>query len=320
MRARRDCARVRGFPIFPKMKHFHQSRSLQATLLVATVLAVVMELTPGAAQVFTVDTNKSSVTISGIVIGGTIMSQAPGSLTAAIGGTIKAAVTGSSIQFTGQSQILAETNGSWQPKSDGTTGSEPGDFGAQANLGFASGYAALRQIQLDVFSPAMSVTGGQFNSTNLTFQFSSNALSALDYIVSGLVNKHGAYLLTGYATNKVTSLGSITTSGNQQVLSIPVDATFYLSLLSANDTTIRLQGQLVAAQSAQGAFTVQPVTVSNQKLVLQWQANPGTQVQVQSTTNFSLWQTNATIVTPASGAYGWTGAISGPVRFFRLAK
>jgi len=275
---------------------------------------------PAAAQVFTIDTNKSSITISGTIIGGTIMPQGNGSLTAAMGGTLNATVTGNSIQFTGQSQILAETNGSWQPKSDGSSGSEPADFGGQANLGLASGDAALRQVQLDVSSPLIPLTGGQFESTNLTFQFPTNSLSSLAYNTSGLVSKHGSIQLTGYATNKVTSLGYLTNSGAQQVITIPVDATFYLSLLSSKDTTIRLQGQLVAAQSTQAPLTVQSVAVKNNSLLLQWQASPGTQFQVQSTTNFNSWRTNATIVTPASGSYTWTGAIGGTLGFYRLAK
>jgi hypothetical protein len=304
------------------MMHLTNSIRFHAALLVAGLVILGLEVHRAQAQVFNVDTNRSSVTISGnvAVAGGTIMTQGPGSLTAAIGGTIQVALAGNTIQFTGQSKILAETNGSWQPKADGTAGAEPADFGGQANLGIASGVAALRDIQLDAISPPINIVSGQFDSTNLTFLFPSNSLSTLAYNFSGLISTHGSDVLSGYATNKVTSLASLATVGNQQVLTIPVDATFLLKLVSPNDTTIRLQGQLVAVQSTQTALQVQSLAIQNQSILLQWQGQPGSQFQIQSSTNLSRWQTNAAIVTPASGTYTWTGAVSGPVKFFRLAK
>jgi hypothetical protein len=273
------------------------------------------------AQVFTVDTNQSSITISGSVVGGPITNQGPGSLTGAVGGTLHVALVGGTIQFTGQSQILAEINGNWQPNADGTAGSGPADFGGQANLGFESGFAALRNIQLDVISPVININGGQFDSTNLTFLFPSNSLSSLAYNVTGLVAKHGTLAMTGYATNKVTTLGKLATANNQQTLTIPVNATFYLTLLSPNDTVVTLQGQLVAVQGGgQAPLQVQSVSVQNQTITLQWSGPPGQQFQIQSTTNLGTWFTNQTGVSSASGTYAWTGAITGPVGFYRLAK
>jgi len=295
-----------------------------ARFVSATVGIVLVALGPGTAcglaQVFTLDASRSSVTISGTVVGGTITSQGPGSLTSQIGGTLQVAAVGNTIQFTGQSQILAQTNGNWEPKSDGSAGSEPADFGGGANLGIASGVAALRDIRLDVISPAINLTGGQFDSTVLTFLFPSNSLSSIAYNVSGLISKHGNAVFTGYATNKVTALGSLTTAGNQQTLTIPVDATFLLKLLSANDTVIRLQGQLVAVQSTQTPFLLQSFFVDNNAITLKWQGTPGGKFQIQSSTDLTNWRTNTTIVTPASGAYAWTGSVSGPISFFRLAK
>ncbi len=301
------------------MRTSHWVHFAEATLA-GCFLALSAALTSSSAQVFTLDTNQSSVTISGTVLGGTISPQAAGSLTAKMSGQLQATVAGNTIRFSGHSQILAQTNGSWQPMADGTAGSAPADFGGQANLGFAAGVAALRDVQLDVISPAISLSGGQFESTNLTFLFPSNSTSSIAYNVSGLVNNHGAVVLVGYGTNKVTALSSLSNSGSQQVLTIPVDATFYLSLVSADDTAIRLQGQLVAHSSAPSSFKVQSLAVQAQAVLLQWQAPPGQQVQIQSSTDFRGWQTNATIMTPASGSYTWTGAITGPVQFFRLAK
>ena len=125
-----------------------------------------------------------------------------------MGGTIRATLNGLNLQFPGQSVIAAQTNGSWQPLHDGSAGSAPADFGGKANLlGLASGLAALRNIQLDVFAAPIPVNGGTFDSSSLTFGFFTNALSSLDYNVSGLLSKSGSLPLTGYATNKVTALG-----------------------------------------------------------------------------------------------------------------
>jgi hypothetical protein len=271
-------------------------------------------------QVFTVDTNQSSLTISGSVVGGTIASQGTGSLTASLGGSIQIALVGNTIQFTGQGLIAPNTNGSWQPLVDGTAGAAPADFGGQANLGIASGVAALRNIQLGTISPAININAGQFDSSSLTFFFPSNSTSTLAYNVTGLISKHGSLILSGYATNKVTTLASLGTVGGHQVLTIPVDATYFLTLVQPNDTVIHFQGQLVAVQSGQAPLQVQSVTVQKQALLLQWQAAPGAQFQIQSSANLKLWQTNATIVTPASGVNTWTGAVTGPLQFFRLAK
>ena len=103
-------------------------------------------------------------------------------------------------------------------------------------------------------------------------------------------------------------------------MTIPVDATFYFTMLSANDTVIRLQGQLVATQAAEGSFQVQSLSVTSQQVLLQWQASAGQQFQVESSTDLQTWITNATITPPAAGLYTWTGAVSGPLSFFRLTK
>ena len=287
------------------------------TALIGSLLA----LDCARGQVFTLDTNLSSVTISGSVAGGTITPQAAGSLTGKIGGNLQVALTGSTIQFIGGSQIMSETNGSWQPLADGSAGSAPADFGGAASLGIASGVAALRNILLDVVSPAINLSGGNFDSTNLTFLFPTNATSSLAYNVSGLLSKKGTLALTGYATNKVTALSSLTTTGGQQTLTIPVDATFYFTLLSANDTAIRLQGQLVATRAAVVPLTVGSIALLSGSAVLEWTGSPGATFLIESSTGLGgTWVTNATIVTPSSGTYTWTGAVSGPLRFFRLAK
>jgi hypothetical protein len=295
---------------------------IEALRAVVPLLVLIAGLARTDAQTFLIDSNQSSVTISGTVLGSAIMTQGPGSLTANIGGNLVAVVSGSAIQFVGQSLIQANDSGSWQPNADGTAGSQPANFGGLANTALGTGLAALRNVQLDVISPAIGLTNGLFNSSALTFFFPSNSTSSFAYNVSGgFLSQHGSKALTGYATNKVTTLAALTASGNQQTLTIPVNATFVLELLSPGDTRITLQGQLVAVHAAQPPpFVIQSVIVQNQTLTLQWQGSPGQQFQVLSSSDLRTWQTN--LVGPASsnGTYSWSAPATNPIQFLRLAK
>src|ERR1043166_6537110 len=72
-------------------------------------------LTAVGAEVFTVDSTQSTVSISGTVAGQTLHEQGAGSLTTHYQGTLVADVGVDTIQFPGQSQVVAINNGSWQP-------------------------------------------------------------------------------------------------------------------------------------------------------------------------------------------------------------
>lgn len=279
-------------------------------------------LTPVVADVFTIDTNQSSLTVTGSVQGASFAQQGPGSLTTKYGGTIQAVQTANTIQFTGLSAITAHNSGSWQPLTNGVAGSAPANYGATASLagGFATALAALRLMLLDVTSPPISVNSGQFDSRDLTFLFPTNATSTLDYKVSGLVNSAGSKPLTGNATNNVASLATLTTVGNQQTLTILVNAKFFFTLVSANDTIVDIAGQIVAHRAAVAPLLIQSITVRTQVVTLQWQSAPGQLYQVQSSTNLATWQTNAVNVTSATTAYSWRGTNTAPMGLFRLAQ
>ncbi|MHB8520460.1 MAG: hypothetical protein ACYDH9_06850 [Limisphaerales bacterium] len=290
------------------------------TRFLAGALLVLSPGFPVLADSLTLDTNQSSITISGSILGYGFVEQGSGSLTTHYSGSIQTAQAAGTIQFTGQSLIQAQDNGTWQPKADGSAGSDPANYGATASAGFATAKAALRNILLDATSPAISVNNGQFDSASLVFGFPSSATSTLAYNVSGFINQSGAKPLTGYATNNVTSLATLTTAGGQQTLTIPVDATFLFSLLSANDTTINLKGQLVAVSSAAAPLTIQSVAVQNQVVTLHWQGAPGEQYQVHASADLAVWQTNAVNVTSSTTDYTWSGPATASIQFFRLAK
>jgi hypothetical protein len=199
---------------------------------------------------FTLDVNQSSVTLSGNVLGVTIQEQAPGSLTTKFGGTLKVAVTDAEIVFTGSSAVAAQNNGSWEPKAGGESGSDPANYGGKADAGFlGQAKAAVRNAQFDITSPPLALTGGTFDSGSLLFQFLGSPAGALDYSVSGLFSQKGSVSLAGVATNRVSTRASLTTGGDLQTLTIPISTVFLLTLVSADDTQLKLEGQLVATRS-----------------------------------------------------------------------
>ncbi len=248
------------------------------------------------------------------------MEQGAGSLTASYEGTLETALGAGTIQFTGQSLIQAQNSGSWQPKADGSAGSAPANYGGLASAGIATVVAALRNVQFDATSPVINVASGQFDARSLTFSFPTNATSTLAYNVAGLISTSGVEPLSGYATNKVTSQATLGTNGDEQTLIIPVDATFLLTLVSQDDTTVSVKGQLVASRSTTIPLAIQSIKVQAQTATLQWQSAPGQQFQVLSSTNLNTWQTNAANVTSATGTYTWSGAATAVRQYFRIAK
>ena len=202
-----------------------------------------------AAAVFTVDPARSAITLSGNVLGYSFQEQKAGSLTAPFEGTLNADVTDTSIQFTGSSVLAARNTGEYEPLPGGAAGSAPANYGAKASALLANAIAAVRNTQFDVTSPSLAIAGGSFDSRSLAFQFLTAGQGSLDYKVSGFISLQGGLPLEGLATNQVTTAATLTTSGDTQTLIIPVDTDFLFTLLSANDTTLTLSGQLVATRT-----------------------------------------------------------------------
>jgi hypothetical protein len=300
------------------MKTYSAERQV-ANLLGVALLAVNLGHS-ALAEVFTIDSSRSSVTISGSLLGNTAVEQAPGSLTTTYAGTLVTALGAGTIQFTGQSVIQARTNGVWQPKADGSDGSEPANYGTQASSVLGTGKAALRSVQFDAVSPVINVVGGQFDASSLVFSFPTNVTSTLAYRVTGFIGTSGAKTLTGYATNKVGAVATLATVGSQQTLTIPLDATFVFTLVSSGDTIVNVKGQLVATRGATAPLTIGSIKVQAKTVTLQWQDAPGQQFQVRSSTNLNTWQTNASNVTSSTGTYTWSGAATAVRQFFRIVK
>jgi hypothetical protein len=271
-----------------------------------------------AADVFTIDPTQSSLTLSGSILGYSLAPQGVGSLTTTYNGTIQATQSGGAIQFTGQSVITAQTNGSWQPLTGGGVGNAPADYGAQASTFVGTAYAALRSILLDVTSPPIPVSSGQFNPSSLTFLFPSNATSAIDY--HSAIGS-GTKVASGNATNNVAALATLTTVGSTQTLTLNVNAQFNFTLISSGDTIVNLSGQFVATRNLTPTLVVlQSPAVTNHVVTLKWQSPAGQFFKVLSSTNLIAWQTNAINVTSGTTNYIWTGSNTAPDGFYRLLQ
>jgi hypothetical protein len=209
----------------------------------------------GAAQtalgeyLFTLDASQSRISISGNVMGAPIQAQGSGSLTTQYGGTLLAEISGNTIQFPGQSQVVALDNGSWQPLSDGGAGSDPANYGGKASRFSATGVAAVRDVEVDVTSGALALVNGSFDTQAITVSIPAGAPSSMAYRVQGSINDSGVVALGGESASGQSAQGSLITVGSQQVLTMPIYYRFFFSLASPNDTMVTLTGQLVATRS-----------------------------------------------------------------------
>jgi hypothetical protein len=108
---------------------------------------------------FTVDDTQSFLTLSGGVGSIQLMQQAAGSLVTAYTGNLQADVDfpNGLIMFIKGDGVMAENSGDWQPRADGSLGSEPANYGGQINfLGMAR--FAFRDIDLRLSSDPLPLT------------------------------------------------------------------------------------------------------------------------------------------------------------------
>ena len=107
----------------------------------------------------------------------------------------------------------------------------------------------MRDLDVDVTSDALALVNGRFDTEGITVSIPGGAPSSMAYRVQGAFNESGAVALGGQSASGQSAQGSLTTVGNQQVLTIPINYRFYFSLASPDDTTVDLTGQLVAIRS-----------------------------------------------------------------------
>jgi hypothetical protein len=271
------------------------------------------------AAIFTVDSSKSQLTISGQVSGYTFTAQGPGSLAAAYNGTIKATISGSTIQFTGSSAIAAINNGVWQPAPSGTPGSASADYGAQVQVFVlffpVTSYGAARNIVVDLTSPLLTLTQTNFDSSKLIMSIVTNSSPVFDYYSS---SASGSVALSGSATNSIPTGSSISTNGDLVRLVIQINTT----LTDTNNDALTLTGQIVATNSL-SAFVPPIIThlavTNNQNLVLTV-SNAYAQSQLLSSTNLTTWAPASATIKTNGGSIIFTTPMSGSHLYFRIQK
>jgi len=269
-------------------------------------------------MVFTIDNSQTQVTIAGKVAGSAFSAQGPGSLTTSYSGTVNADVTSSTIQFTGGSSINAKTNGIWQPAVGGGSGSAPADYGATATIdGFLTADAALRNMVFDLTSPALTMNGGSFDGSSLIFSFITDT-ATFDYNSSV---KSGSFDLNGYSTNTLASGATVSTNAGVRMLTIQINAQFEFTVISANDSSIDLTGQLVATNAvATAPPVIDSVTIDSQNVAVTTE-NTTAQSLLQVSTDLATWSTaTVTVTTNGLGMIVFTSPVNGPQAFYRVQQ
>ena len=289
--------------------------------------AVPMDSMFGAPVMFTVDPTQSQVTLSGNLVAfsslsAPITAQSSGSLTTSYNGNINADVSGTTIQFTGSSLITAQTNSlPQQPAPGGVSGSAPADYGgmAQKNAFFTTITLdiALRNAGLDITSPMLTLSSGDFASTSLQFSFSTNVNGTIDYLDN--IGDSGTAGLVGSSTDASSAPASLTTTGSVQVLTIPVNMTFTDTSAALNGTTLIMVGQIVATRTIFTPPNINSINVTNQMVVLTV-AYATAQSQVLVSHDLNHWSAQTTSVTNRLNLTIFTFAGSGDAELFRVEQ
>ncbi|MGH7981090.1 MAG: hypothetical protein ACREE6_17065 [Limisphaerales bacterium] len=265
------------------------------------------------AAVFAIESTQSQISLTGTVEGLALSPQGTGSLTASYQGDINATLSGSTLQFTGGSTIAAVVSGNWEPKSGGAPGTAPADYGGEISVPFLGmGYGATRNLVLDLTSPALTLTGGSFNSSQITLLLVTNTDPVLDYnspLGTGSEALSGSALNTGLAS-------SISTNGSIRQLQIHIDTT----LTEPDNTKLTLTGLVVATN----AIVLSPpkifafATMGGNLVLTVTNATTGS--RLSDSTNLVTWNPASATVSTNGGFLIFTIPMSQPGEFFRVQQ
>jgi hypothetical protein len=274
-----------------------------------------MGLPQTMAETFIVDASQSHITISGKIDGLPIAAQGPGSLTAAYDGYINAAVSSSTIQFTGASMVTAITNGVWEPAAGGAAGSAPADYAGQVTVPlFGTGYGAGRNVALDMTSPVLTLTQTNFDSSQLTISVVASLNPVCDY---RLATHGGSLLLSTNFDNAIATGSSFSTNGDLLRLVVQINAT----MSGPDNSAVTLTGKIEATNllSVFAPPVITGMAVTNQSFVLTV-SNATAQSQLLSSTNLTTWTPASTAINTNDGFVIFTTPMAGPRTFFRVQK
>ena len=304
----------------------HASRMM--ILLLAVGLLGQVRPVPASPVVFTIDATRSHISLSGSVtipaLGSyAFQAQGSGSLVATYSGSIVADLAPPQISFPGGSVIKASNSGAWQPAVGGASGTALANYGIVVRPLVATAYSAIRNIRLDLISPAALLNDGAFDASQLVTSYLTNAAPApsVDYLVTSLLfpglNTNGTALLTTSGTNS-PSTAYLTNGAGKLTLVLPVNTT-NSTTLGGDPTTVILQGQVVATAPA----TAWPLQVSMElqagQVTLTWPSLPGQSFAVQSKPDLNAsWGPAAGTITVHSNTTTWTGSAGGQDGFYQV--
>ena len=190
-----------------------------------------------ALTTFTVDPALSTLRLSGEVASVLELDeQGRGSLVAAYEGTIRADVDDNSIEFVGDSDIVARSKGNYEP------GDAPANYAGESEtdglIDVRIGEAAVRGLRLDLTSGVLPLNDrGGFAADVVTLRTTAGELE-YDLRIGG---DDEIDLDNNAVANASPGVATLTGTGTNRTLTIPVDISF-----EEDSAELRLRGTLVA--------------------------------------------------------------------------
>jgi hypothetical protein len=199
-------------------------------------------------SLFIVDPSASALTLSGMIAGVPLQQQANGALTSSYSGAIVADwdLDGLTVNFDQPGTSLnAAVTGDWQPKHDGTSGSEPANYGGKITILFLTAEIALRNLHLATSTAnplPLSGTGPYSFPSSQTLTILSGEA---DYN-AGILGMGSANLSALSAQNTAVNASTIEDLGNGSYrLTLPIGLTIQ-QMIDNQPATLHIDGQIVA--------------------------------------------------------------------------
>jgi hypothetical protein len=197
---------------------------------------------------------QSILALSGTIAGRAIQPQGPGSLTTTYFGTfqtnIDEAAGGISFIATGN-DFCAANSGNWAPRADGSSGTAPAIYGAQANFAQIA-LVALRDFHLNADTGGSALPLHQNADGSFAFPSSQTiTISAGSGTYSQPTFGHGPVELSGLHGPNQAGDGHLVDNGNGTfVITVPISA-FFSGTANGIMYTLNVNGQIVGT----GAYT-----------------------------------------------------------------
>lgn len=295
----------------------------------------------GDSIVFSVVEEESVLSLSGTALGIAIQAQGEGGLSAAYSGTLQLLLADGRIQFQPASQIDAQPNGEWEPKSGGESGSAPADYGGIVHSAlFGNTFAAARNVKFTLASDWIALSDwkegkSEFSASSLLFAIPADFGSVLDTATLGLFPIRLGTPIDGISgLNRPETLAALAVQGNVQTLTLPVQVEVFARILSDDDLKLTFSGQIIARRNLLAKPTPPaPIRLAIRRLPtgeaqLSWNTISGDNYLVEQSANLRQWETairtdgnNQPILIRADGeTLVWTAPTDETARYYRVIR